>query len=68
LSAIEQLVDNGTITAAQGQALDSEIRDGGIDPETLASSGFSPSQTQAIQQALENAKRAMVPARPSASK
>jgi hypothetical protein len=68
LSAIGQLADNGTITAAQGQALGSEIRTGGIDPDTLASSGFSPSQIQAIQQALENAKRAMVRTRPSASK
>jgi hypothetical protein len=59
LNAIQQLVDNGTITAAQGQAVDDQIRRGYIDPSTL--SGFSQSQLQAVEQALGNAKRALGP-------
>ncbi len=58
-SAIEQLVDNGTITAAEGQAVDREIRAGRIDTDTLASSGLSRTQLQAVNQALGNIKRAL---------
>ena len=62
LSAIQQLVDNGTITATEGQAVDREIQAGRIDTDTLASSGFTPTQLQAVQQALGNAKRALAAA------
>jgi hypothetical protein len=60
-SAIQQLVDNGTITATEGQVVDREIRGGRIDTDALASSGFTQSQIQAVQQALANAKSALAP-------
>jgi hypothetical protein len=56
-SAVQQLVDHGTITATQGQAVDREIAAGRVDTDTLA--GFTPGQVQAVQQALGNAKRAL---------
>jgi hypothetical protein len=58
LSAIQPLVDNGTITAAEGQTVDQEIQAGTVDESTLASSGFTPTQLQAVQQALSNVKLA----------
>jgi hypothetical protein len=57
LDAVRQLVDNGTITAAQGQAVDREIQAGTVDTSTLA--GFTSAQLAALQQALGNAKRAI---------
>jgi hypothetical protein len=68
LNAIQQLVDNGTITATEGQAVDREIVAGRVDTDTLASSGFTQAQLQAVQQALGNAKRALAPAAPRARK
>ncbi len=59
LGAIQRLVDNGTITAAEGQAVDREIVAGRVDTDSLASSGFTPTQLQAVEQALENTKRAL---------
>jgi hypothetical protein len=61
-NAIQRLVDNGTITATEGQAIDRDIRTGRVDADTLASSGFTQSQIQAVQQALGNAKRALASA------
>jgi hypothetical protein len=61
LDAIQQLVDNGTITATQGQTVDGEIVAGRVDTDTLASSGFTQTQLQAVQQALGDAKRALLP-------
>jgi hypothetical protein len=61
LNAIQQLVDNGTITATEGQAVDREILAGRVDTDTLTSSGFTPTQLQAVQHALENTKRALAP-------
>jgi hypothetical protein len=58
-NAVEQLVNNGTISATQGQAVDSQIRQGYIDPSTLT--GFTQAQLQAVEQALGNAKRALAP-------
>ncbi len=66
LNAIQQLVDNGTITPTEAQAVDREIVAGRVDTDTLASSGFTPTQLQAVQQALGNAKRALEPAGPPA--
>ena len=57
LNAVQRLVDNGTITAAEGQAVDREIVAGRIDPETLH--GFTQPQLQAVNHALMNAKRAL---------
>ena len=59
LNVIQQLVDNGTITAAEGQAVDREIQAGRVDTDTLT--GFTQSQLQAVEQALGNAKRALAP-------
>ena len=59
VNAIRQLVNDGTITAMQGQAVDREIVAGRVDTATLASSGFTATQLQAVQQALGNAKRAL---------
>jgi hypothetical protein len=60
--AIQQLVDNGTITAAQGQAVDREIDAGRIDTATLASSGLTATQLEAVEQALGGAKSALAAA------
>ena len=57
--AVQRLVDKGTITAAQGQAVDAEIRTGRIDTDTLASAGFTRAQLQTLQQALANTKRGL---------
>jgi hypothetical protein len=59
LIAIRQLVNDGTITAAQAQVVDDQILQGYIDPSTL--SGLTQSQLQAVEQALSNTKRAMGP-------
>jgi hypothetical protein len=59
LNAVQRMVDNGTITAAEGQAVDREIVAGRIDPDTLV--GFTQAQLQSVNQALMNAKRALVP-------
>ena len=61
LNAIEQLVDNGTITATQARTVDREIEAGRVDTDTLAARGFTQSQLQAVQQALSNAKQARLP-------
>lgn len=53
LNAIEQLVDNGTITATHGEAVDSQLRQGYFDSSTLT--GFTQAQIQAVEQALTNA-------------
>ena len=55
LNAVQQLVDNGTITATQGQAVDRELQEGRVDTQTL--SGFTQAQMQAVEQALGNTKR-----------
>jgi hypothetical protein len=59
VDAIQQLVNDGTISSTQGQAVDSQIQTGRIDTQTLASSGFTQAQLQAVQQALRNTKRAL---------
>lgn len=64
LNDVQQLVNDGTITASEGQAVDREIRAGTVDPDTLASSGFTQTQLQAVQQTLSNTKRAFRPAVP----
>jgi hypothetical protein len=60
LTAVLRLVDDGTLTATEGQAVDREIQRGYLDTSTLT--GFTPAQLQAVQQALSNAKRALAPA------
>lgn len=59
LNAVQRLVGNGTITGAEGQALDREIVGGRVDTQTLASEGFTPAQLDAVQQALGSVKQAM---------
>jgi predicted amino acid dehydrogenase len=58
-NAVQQLVDNGTITATEGQVVDSQIADGTLDTDTLASRGFTSAQLEAVQAALANTKRAL---------
>jgi hypothetical protein len=67
LNAIQRIVENGTITAAEGQTVDRQIQTGRVDTDTLASSGFTPTQLQAVQQALSNTKRALGHAAPPAA-
>jgi hypothetical protein len=55
-NAVQQLVNHGTITAAQGQTLDSDIKAGTVHPDQLASQGFTQAQTEAVQQMLRGAK------------
>jgi hypothetical protein len=60
LSDVQRLVNDGTITAAQGQTVDQSILAGGIDTDTL--SGFTQAQKQAVQRALSNTKLALASA------
>ncbi len=62
LAAAQRLVNDGTITAAEGRILDGQIRAGMLDTQTLTSSGFTQAQLQAVQDALANTKRALAPA------
>ena len=59
LAAVQRLVNDGTISSAEGQVLDREILTGSLDTHTLAASGFTQSQVQAVQQTLSNTKRAL---------
>jgi hypothetical protein len=59
LTDAHQLVSDGTITATEGQVLASEIQAGQVDTATLASKGFTPTQLQAVQQALSNTKQGL---------
>jgi hypothetical protein len=61
LTAVQQLVNDDTISATEGQTLDREIQTGRVDTHTLASSGFTPTQLQAVEQTLENTKRVLAP-------
>jgi hypothetical protein len=65
LAAITQLVAQGKITPAQGHAVDSTIQDGTFDPDSLASSGFTESQIQAIEDALAGTKRSLANTAPA---
>jgi hypothetical protein len=62
LAAAQRLVNDGTITAAEGGILEREIRLGSFDTQTLAAGGFSQTQLQAVEEALSNTKRALAPA------
>jgi hypothetical protein len=71
LTTVQRLVNDGTITATQAQAVDRQIRAGSLEPQTLASIGFTPTQLQAVEQTLANTKRALATAAtgaPAASK
>ena len=68
LNDVAQLVNGGTISAAEGRFLDGEIRTGRVDTGTLASDGFTPSQLQAVQTALGNTKRALASTAPRTPK
>jgi hypothetical protein len=61
LIAIQQLVDDGTITVTEGQAVDREILSGYTNTERLASTGLTQTQIQAVERALENTKLAQAP-------
>jgi hypothetical protein len=68
LDDIQRLVDNGTITAAEGQAVDREIEAGQVDTDSLLSAGFTQTQLQAVQQALGGTKRGLASAAHGTSK
>jgi hypothetical protein len=55
-NAVQQLVSNGTITAAQGHTLDSDIKASTVHADQLASQGFTQTQIEAIGQMLTSAK------------
>jgi hypothetical protein len=68
LDDIRALVDNGTITASEGQTVDREIETGRVDTDSLASAGFTQTQLQAVQQALTTTKRGLASAAHATSK
>jgi hypothetical protein len=68
LNAVQRLVDNGTISAVEAQVVDREIQAGRVDTDTLAASGFTQTQLQAVQQALGTTKRALASAVPRPQK
>jgi hypothetical protein len=68
LNDIRSLVDNGTITASEGQTVDREIEAGRIDTDSLVSAGFTQAQLQAVQQALGSTKRGLAAAAHGTSK
>jgi hypothetical protein len=55
-NAVQQLVNNGTITAAQAQTLDSDIKASNVHADVLASQGFTTTQIAAIGQMLTSDK------------
>jgi hypothetical protein len=55
-NAVQQLVNNGTITAAQGQTLDSDIEASNVHADVLVSQGFTQTQIEAIGQMLTSTK------------
>jgi hypothetical protein len=61
LTAVQRLVNDGTISATEGQAVDRELRTGTVDTQTLASNGFTASQLQGVNQTLASTKRALAP-------
>ena len=68
LDDIQRLVDNGAITAAEGQVVDREIEAGRVDTDSLTAAGFTQTQLQAVQQALGNTKRGLASAAHATSK
>ena len=68
LDDIQRLIDNGTISAAEGQLVDREIVAGRIDTDSLTAAGFTDAQLQAVNQALGNTKRGLAAAAHSGSK
>jgi hypothetical protein len=68
LDDVQRLVDNGAITAAEGQVVDREIDAGRIDTDSLTAAGFTPGQLQAVQQALSSTKRGLASAAHGTSK
>ncbi len=59
LNAIQRLVNNGTITAAEARVVDREITDGRVDTDSLTAAGFTAAQLQAVQNALGSTKAAL---------
>jgi uncharacterized membrane protein YebE (DUF533 family) len=57
--AVQRLVNDGTISTTEGQAVDREILAGSVDTQALTSSGFTEAQLQAVEQTLSNTKRAV---------
>jgi len=58
--AIAQLVQAGTITAAQGRALDAQIESGSMDPQQMVARGVvSASQMAAVNDRLISIKKSL---------
>jgi hypothetical protein len=68
LDDIQRLVDDGTITAAEAQVVDREIRAGRVDTDSLTAAGFTQAQLDAVQHALSSTKRGLASAAHGASK
>lgn len=63
IAAVAQLVQAGTITDAQAQVLDADIRAGSIDPQQLVANGtLSSAQIQAVNDSLVTVKQSLRPA------
>jgi hypothetical protein len=63
LAAVAELARAGTITDAQAQVLDADIRAGSIDPQQLVASGtLSAAQMQTVGDRLAAVKRSLAPA------
>jgi hypothetical protein len=68
LDDIQRLVDNGTISAAEGLVVNREIEAGRVDTDSLTAAGFTQTQLQAVQQALSGTKRGLASAAHGTSK
>jgi len=60
LNAVQRLVSNGAVSAAEGQALDTQIETGTVDTDTFASDGLTATQVQAVEDALTSTKESLV--------
>jgi Asp-tRNA(Asn)/Glu-tRNA(Gln) amidotransferase B subunit len=66
LDAVAQLVQAGTISAAQGRAVDAQIQTGSMDPQQMVSSGvLTASQMSAVNDKLRAVKESLAPQQPA---
>jgi hypothetical protein len=65
-NAVAQLVQAGTISAAQGRAVDAQIQTGSMDPQQMVSSGvLTASQMSAVNDKLRAVKESLAPQQPA---
>ncbi|HYZ79669.1 MAG TPA: hypothetical protein VE571_00290 [Solirubrobacteraceae bacterium] len=66
LDAVAQLVQAGTIDAAQGRAVDAQIQTGSMDSQQMVSSGaLTAAQMTAVSDRLSAVKRSLAPKEPA---